>query len=319
MTRINLDANESPWANGLNRYPQQQPPALTEALASYFSVQPNQLLATRGSDEGIDCLVRLFCSYRQDSVVICPPTFGMYAISAQLQGAAVINAPLTQPDYTLDPDSLLTACEPNSKLIFLCSPNNPTGGLIPLSTIRNVCEQRRGQSIIIVDEAYIDFANSDSAIELINNYDNLVVLRTFSKAFGLAAARVGVVLAQASIIAALKRILPPYPLPTTSSQAVINALQPIKLKQTANNTAILNQERDKLSAELNQLDCVKRTWLSAGNFILVQFKRPVINRCRNQGIQLRCMQSRMQLRNAARLSIGTPDENQQLLAVLRSL
>ena len=318
-TKINLNANESPWSNGLNRYPDQQPQALVKQLAGYFSVAEDSLLVTRGSDEGIDCLMRLFCQAGQDSIVICPPTFGMYRIAAQLQGAEVIEAPLQVDDYELDRETVLAACKENSKLIFLCSPNNPTGNTVALVDIQYLCEKRQGQSMIIVDEAYIDFADIDSAISLLQQYDNLVILRTFSKAFGLAAARVGVLLGQRSLIDWLKTILAPYPIPAASAKAVLERLQTAPLQTVNECIQATIAERESLIKELNKLEIAQKVWPSQANFVLVQFSLPVFDRCQQQGILLRDMSQRLGLDNVVRISVGTPEENKALLTLLRGM
>ncbi len=192
-----LNANESPWpavmAGGiaLNRYPDPQPDELIRALADLYGVAPARVLAGRGSDEAIDLLVRLFCRAGQDAVAICPPTFGMYAVSAAIQGAAIVEVPL-RGDFSLDADALLAHVDANVKIVFLCSPNNPTGNLVPLATISHIVATLAGRAIVVVDEAYIEFAGTSSAATLLDRYDNLAVLRTLSKAHALAAARIGV-------------------------------------------------------------------------------------------------------------------------------
>ena len=196
VAAINLNANESPWETGLNRYPDQQPAKLVARLAEYFSLKAAEILVTRGSDEGIDCLLRLFCRYQKDSIIVCPPTFGMYAVSAKLQGAAIIQVPLRCEDFSIDTNAIVAQWQNTTRLVFICSPNNPTGSVVPLADIAVLCEQLSGKAMVVVDEAYIDFGSQESCTSLIKRFDNLVVLRTFSKAFGLAAARVGVLLSQ---------------------------------------------------------------------------------------------------------------------------
>lgn len=316
---INLNANESPWDNGLNRYPEQQPLELVDALAAYYALEPDQLLITRGSDEGIDCLLRLFCQAQQDSIVICPPTFGMYEVYAQLQGALVIQAPLQGSDYVLDTSVVLAACQDNTKLVFLCSPNNPTGGSIPLSEITEVCVKLRSKAMVVVDEAYVDFSDTESTISLLAHHENLVVLRTFSKAFGLAAARVGVLLGSKKVVNWLKRVLSPYPIPIASTEAVLQLLRPEALEVIADNVKTLIEERNRLCDQLSQLKNVVKVWPSQANFVLVQFSCDVFQPCLQQGILLRDMSQKMGLSHLVRISMGTPEENNALIAVLGEL
>ncbi|HXD38115.1 MAG TPA: aminotransferase class I/II-fold pyridoxal phosphate-dependent enzyme, partial [Rhodanobacter sp.] len=226
--KVFLNANESPWKSlgddlGCNRYPDPQPAALIDTLAALYGVQRDQLLVGRGSDEAIDLLVRAFCRAGEDAILIQPPTFGMYAVCAHIQNAAVIEVALAA-DFALDVDAVLAAVTPAVKLVFICSPNNPTGQTVPRAAVERLVQALAGRAVLVVDEAYVEFAEADSVADLIGQYDNLAILRTLSKAWALAGARVGTLLAHADVIALLRRIMPPYPLPLPCVAAALAAL-----------------------------------------------------------------------------------------------
>ncbi len=241
---VRLHANEASWSGSstpfdqsMNRYPEIRPDALRSRLADWYSVPRKNLLVTRGSSEAIDLLIRTFCRGGQDSIAVTPPTFAMYQVYADIQGAQVLEAPLAaDDDFSLDCDTLIAACKAHTKLIFLCSPNNPTGQLIPRATILTILESRRDKSLVVVDEAYIEFSRSNSMAELLDEYENLVVLRTLSKALALAGARCGCVIARPEIIDLLDRVLAPYALSTPVIGCVMNALLPNRLAFAEKNT-----------------------------------------------------------------------------------
>ena len=212
-TFIRLNANESPAAvdtgsaEGINRYPSIRPVALTEKLAANYGVTADNILVTRGSSEGIDLLLRTFCSAGKDSVLLTPPVFELYETYASVQGARCIKVPLqTEHDFALDFDAVLSACDESTKLIFLCSPNNPVGTVIPREQILDIVAARAGKSIVVIDEAYIEFSDRDSLAALVSDHENLVVLRTLSKALALAGARCGSVIAPSWLIELLKGV-----------------------------------------------------------------------------------------------------------------
>src|SRR5690606_37428746 len=216
-----LHANEMPWrasgdtsVAGLNRYPEPQPVELLTHLARLYGVAPENLLVGRGSDEGIDLIVRAFCRAERDSVIICPPTFGMYKVSARIQGAGVIEVPLLRErGFAFDTEGVLAAWRDGVKIVFVCSPNNPTGNLIEHTTIEQLCQALADRALVVVDEAYIEFADAPSAVTLLGRYSNLVVLRTLSKAYALAGARCGALIAHPEIVSLLARVLTPYAIP----------------------------------------------------------------------------------------------------------
>ena len=321
-----LNANELPWdrqqtlaVSGLNRYPQQQPQQLQQQLADYYQVGSDQLLLSRGSDEAIDLLIRLCCEPGRDKIMISTPTFGMYAVSAQLQGADIIEVAMPSPAFIFNKDAIIQAWQPAVKLVFLCSPNNPTGELIKSEAVVAIAAALAGKALVVVDEAYIEFADEVSISRYIDEYDNLAVLRTLSKAFGLAGVRIGGLLANTTLVAWLSKILPPYPLSALSIQAACAALTDVACQQRADDIKVLNRERERLQAMLNELAIVDRVWPSQANFILVKFNQDVKTSCEQQGIILRDMQSKIGLEFCLRISIGTPEQNAMLIDKLYQL
>lgn len=314
-----LNANESPWDDGLNRYPEPQPLLLKDKLAAYYQVNPDTLLITRGSDEGIDLLMRLYCQPEQDAIVICPPTFGMYEVAAKLQRANIIKIPLLQNNFDCDVKKLLELNPSNIKLLFLCSPNNPTGNVIDRNQVFSLCEKFKNRALVVIDEAYIEFADSESFTHAIERYENLVILRTLSKAFGLAAARIGVLMANAQIIKWLKQIMAPYPLSSLSVDVAMNAFTPQSLVRLEERIAMIKFQREILYKALNQMDIVEQVWHSQANFLLAKFRCSVEQECLRAGIVLRNMESRVGLSNAMRISVGTPEQNQALITKLTRL
>lgn len=319
---IMLNANESPWppandTQGLNRYPDPQPAALRARLAQLYGVRDEQLLVGRGTDEGIDLLVRAFCRPGVDAIAISPPTFGMYAICASVQGAGVLSLPL-DTDFNLDPDALLVDLPQTVTLVFVCSPNNPTGGLVPLASIECLATALAGRALLIVDEAYIEFAEADSAAMLLDRYPNLGVLRTLSKAWALAGARIGALLADPQVIDLLHRIMPPYPLPTPSVQAALDALDEDGRRLTGERVATTVVERERLADALAAMPGVRTVYPSRANFLTVSLDdaagtyRALVG----YGIVVRDVGHYPGLAGCLRFSVGTPHENTRLLEAL---
>jgi histidinol-phosphate aminotransferase len=321
-----LHANELPWraagdtsAAGLNRYPEPQPRELVARLAALYGQPARNVLVTRGSDEAIDLLTRAFCRAGTDQILVCPPTFGMYAVAARVQGAGVVRVPLDPArGFALDAAAVLAACTPTVKLVYVCSPNNPTGNIIPERTILQLADALAGRALVVVDEAYIEFADAPSSTRLLSDHPWLVVLRTLSKAHGLAGARCGVVLAHADIIALLRRIIEPYNVAQLSIEAVLHALQPAAQNTTGERIALLRAERATLAAALARADTVVRVWPSAANFLLVEFADPqqAFERACAAGLLVRDVRRQPGLGQALRITIGTPQQNQRLLAAL---
>ncbi|MCS5710406.1 histidinol-phosphate transaminase [Candidatus Berkiella aquae] len=322
-----LNANESPWdinevmfVQNVNRYPEQVTQLLLEQLCAIYQVQADQLLLTRGSDEGIDILVRLFCRPYQDEVIICPPTFGMYQQSVKLQGAKLVTVPLlVDKGFQWDLQKIKQSISSNTKMIFICSPNNPTGNVIPPEEILALLNFVNEKVLVVIDEAYIEFAQNESMTSYISQYSNLVILRTLSKAFGLADLRCGMVISQAPLIDMLQNLMPPYPFSAMTLKIINMATSQHKLQQVNKNIALIKQQREWMLSELGKLKCVDKIYSSEANFLLVMFKdaTSVLESCQQNNIYLRDFSAIPGLMNGIRISIGLENQNQQLLAVLK--
>ena len=321
-----LHANELPWRNadddseaGLNRYPEPQPRALVAALADLYGQSPANVLVTRGSDEAIDLLTRAFCRAGVDQVLICPPTFGMYAVAARIQGAGIVRVALDAAQgFALDVPAILKACTDTVKLVYVCSPNNPTGNLVPEQTVLDLVRALSGRALVVVDEAYVEFAAGASSAQALGAHRWLVVLRTLSKAHGLAGARCGVVLADAEVIALLRRIVEPYNLSQLSVEAVLRALTPAARAAAAERVALIRAERTRLAAALVECPQVLKVWPSAANFLLVEFTDPqrAFDQACAAGLLVRDVRRQPGLQRALRLTVGTPEQNRRLIGAL---
>lgn len=325
-----MHANENPWratgddsATGLNRYPESPATALHERLAELYGVNVDQVLAGRGSDEGIDLLVRSFCRADRDNVIICPPTFGFYKVAAKVQGADVIEVPLIRSNkgFALDVDAVLNAVTPNTRLVFLCSPGNPTGQALDEAAILKVTDALNERALVVVDEAYMEFTNRPSLIAQLNQHPNLVILRTLSKAYALAGVRCGTTIADADIISLLSRVIPPYAVPTSTIETVLNVTARDNRKQIQERVSVLIKERDALSIKLGQLPAIKHVYPSDANFMLVECvdAEQVFAAAKSVGLIVRDQRTQPQCANCLRITVGTPEQNQRLLMSLATL
>ena len=318
-----LHANELPWRAaeddslaGLNHYPEPQPQALIERLAELYSVGREMLLVTRGSDEAIDLLVRAFCRAGQDAVLVCPPTFGMYAVAAHIQGAKVIQIPLkATAGFSLDVGALLAHCTNAVKLVFLCSPNNPTGNLLGEAAILQVVDALAGRALVVVDEAYIEFSARASLASLVATRPQLAVLRTLSKAHGLAGARLGTLIADPEIIALLRKLIAPYAIPQLILETVHRLLSPTHLRGLRRRIRAIASERDRLQQALGNLKGVTAVLPSEANFLLARFVDPTAaaERARGAHVLVRDVRSYPGLEDALRITVGTPAQHARLL------
>lgn len=318
-----MHANEMPWRAdgdatfaGLNRYPEPQPQELIEHLAQLYGVAPSNVLAGRGSDEGIDLLVRGFCRAGVDSVIICPPTFGMYKVSARIQSAGVIEAPLIKErGFALDVDAVLDAWRETVKIVFLCSPNNPTGNLLDRNAIERVCEALENKALVVVDEAYVEFARSQSVVGMLDRYPNLVVLRTLSKAYALAGARCGTLIAHADIVSLLARVITPYAISTQTIESVLKYTDMEHCTTSARRIDTLLAERTRLHERLTQLPLIRRVWPSDANFLLVECidADRVLRAAIGSGLIIRDQRAQRALPNCLRISVGTLEQNERLV------
>jgi histidinol-phosphate aminotransferase len=321
-----MHANEMPWraqgdntAAGLNRYPEPQPHVLLERMALLYGAPARRLLVGRGSDEAIDLLVRAFCRAGQDRVVITPPTFGFYKVAARIQGADVIEVPLRRADFALEPDAVIAAGQ-EAKIVFLCSPNNPTGNLLEESAMLSVVRALSSRALVCVDEAYLEFTSRASLASRIDEFPNLVVLRTLSKAYALAGARLGTLIAAEGVVALLRRIIPPYALPASTVEQVLALTEAPQRAMATDRIQTLLEERSRMRERLAALALVRRAWPSDANFLLVEFHDAAraLAAGRSAGLLMRDFSAAPGLAQCLRISVGTPTQNRRLLAALEA-
>jgi histidinol-phosphate aminotransferase len=319
--KVFLDANEAPGASdfGLNRYPKPQPAELVERFAQIYGVATNKILIGRGSDEAIDILTRAFCEPAKDAVMITPPTYGMYEVSADIQNARVLTVPLRLDDgqWKLNIEAMIARAD-EAKLIYVCSPNNPTGTAFAPDQIRELCLGAKN-SLVVVDEAYGEFAAEFSCIPLMEEFPRLVVLRTLSKAWALAGLRCGVALGHPELIALLQKVRAPYPLPKPVVDLALEALSPQGGGAMQNRVHDLVRERERLAKAFTNMPSVETVFPSHANFLLIRFKNEaaVMTASREAGIILRSRTSEPGLENCVRITIGTVEENDLLLSTLQ--
>jgi histidinol-phosphate aminotransferase len=295
----------------INRYPDFQPENLLTAYSQYTGLTTDRILATRGADEGIEVLIRTFCRAYQDSILICPPTYGMYAISAQSHGANIVSVPLDQ-NLQLDMKGL-AAQVGQVKIVFLCSPGNPTGNLLSIESIKASLALFADSAIVVVDEAYIEFCQSSSVLNLLDQYPQLVILRTLSKAFALAGLRCGFTLANPATIKLLSKIIAPYPISAPVAEIASASLSKQGIEQVSiriQETTILRQQ---LALWLEQQSWCTRVFNSDANFILCQIinqelKEFIFSYLKQQGILIRDQSKQYRLDNCLRISIGSERE-----------
>ncbi len=322
VSKIWLNANEASGpglyqvsSDCINRYPDFQPDNLLNAYSNYCGLPVSHILATRGADEGIELIIRTFCQAYQDNILICPPTYGMYAISAENHGAGVLKVPLINNE--LDLDGIYAQTE-RAKVIFLCSPGNPTGNILPSAQIKAVLEHVNNRAIVVVDEAYIEFCPEHSAISWLDNYPNLVILRTLSKAFALAGLRCGFTLASSDIITMMSKVIAPYPISAPVAEIASQALAAENLSQMTIRVSETNILKEKFTLWLKQQAWCEKVYASNANFVL--FKTPlsaiIFDGLKAQGILIRDQSKQVQLANCLRVTIGS---DRELLAVMNTI
>lgn len=314
---IFLDANENPIgsvAGAYNRYPDPYQRAIKDKIAGLKGVEARNIFLGNGSDEAIDLLIRLFCQPEKDNVIVFPPTYGMYAVSASINDTGVKEVKLTS-DFQINVKAALTAADKRTKIIFVCSPNNPTGNLIDEQSILSLLEQFTG--IVVVDEAYIDFAAEKSMLKYLPQYRNLVVLQTFSKAWGMAGLRLGMAFAHEGIIGYLNKIKYPYNVNSGTQELALAALdnEPTKNAMVAE---ILNQ-RQRLAREFEELDIAVKVYLSDANFLLVKFEDPqrIYRYLLEEKIIVRDRSNVELCEGCLRITVGTAEENAKLTECLK--
>jgi histidinol-phosphate aminotransferase len=322
--KIYLHFNENAYAlpgyENFNRYPEgMRSEKLLQKLSAIYNVALDKLIAVRGADEAIDLLIRTFCSAYKDKIMICPPTYSMYEIFANIQSADVVKVPLlADNNFDLDINQIMKYWNPEIKLIFLCFPNNPTGTLLKPKIVLELCQKLANKALIIVDEAYIEFSDASSFINFIDEYPNLVVLRTLSKFYGLAGIRCGAAITNPEVIALLQKVLPPCALSTPIIDIVCQYLTPNNLSKLKSNRDLILQDREKLYQFLSTSSFVKKVWQSHANFLLIEVDDivKIINLCKKNNIIIRNINDGYGLKNCIRISIGTVQENQFLMEIL---
>ena len=310
-----LDANENPFSNGYNRYPDPQQKLLKTLLAKQKKVTLNQILLGNGSDEVIDLLLRVFCEPNQDNIITLPPTYGMYGVLADLNAIENREILLTK-DFEPNVDEILNAVSENTKIIFLCSPNNPTGNSFSDESILYLLRNFNG--LVVLDEAYIDFSAKESWLSELNDFPNLVIIQTLSKAYGLAGLRVGIAYASDEIISILNKIKPPYNLNTSSQEIALKKLTQNTL--TAQVKKIVS-ERENIIDAFKSITFIERIFPSEANFILIKVDDATLryNQLIQNGIVVRNRNNQPLCDNCLRITIGTKEENNQLITTLKSL
>jgi histidinol-phosphate aminotransferase len=311
-----LDANENPFENGVNRYPDPKQRTLKAVLANQKGIQEEHILLGNGSDEVLDLLFRAFCEPGIDNVITLPPTYGMYQV---LSGINTIEnrTVLLNTDFQPDVDAILNVVNNNSKLLFICSPNNPSGNSISAQKIKMLLENFKG--LVVIDEAYIDFSTEESWVSKLSEYPNLVVTQTLSKAYGMAGIRLGICIASAEIIAVLNKIKPPYNVNELTQQRAMKRVSDQKSVQTEIRQIV--QERKVLNETLKTIPFVEKIYPSDANFILakVDDARLRYNQLLQKGIVVRNRTTQPLCANTLRFTVGTPEENRMLIKVLNIL
>ncbi len=311
-----LDANENPFENGVNRYPDPQQRTLKSLLSKIKGVPQQSILLGNGSDEVLDLIYRTFCEPNQDNIITLPPTYGMYSVLANINAIEIKSVQL-DADFQPKFDEILNIANANPKLLFLCSPNNPTGNSFEAKSIEKLIKAFKG--IVVIDEAYIDFSNKESWISRLNEFSNLIITQTLSKAHGMAGIRLGICYASEEIISVLNRIKPPYNVNILTQQKAISQLEQQGLTQ--NQVTNILKERDLLITKLESIDYISKIYPSDANFVLVEVddanKR--YDQLIDKGIVIRNRTTQPGCENCLRFTIGTPKENRTLIDTLKSI
>ena len=321
-----LNANEYPVApnfqlteQNLNRYPEAQPEQVINRYAQYAGVTPEQVIVSRGADEAIELLMRAFCEPETDTVLYCPPTYGMYQVSAETLGIKTKTVP-TKSNWQLDLDGIKQNLD-NVKLIYVCSPNNPTGNLIDQDDIKTLLKLAENRALVIIDEAYIEFSPNSTVVSWLANYPHLVILRTLSKAFALAGLRCGFTLANKPVIDALQKVIAPYPLATPVADIATQALSKDGINTMKLHVTNLNKQKEQLANQLSALEIVEKVYSSEANYLCVKFQsnKPVFSKLWNQGIILRDQSKSIGQDGFVRISIGTQAECEAVITALKAI
>ena len=309
-----IDANENPFDTGLNRYPDPQQTLVKEALSKLKGISEEQILLGNGSDEVLDLIFRVFCEPREDNVIVLPPTYGMYEVLANTNAIELVKIPLVE-NFQPNVKEIIKGQDAKTKLLFLCSPNNPTANSFDANKIETLIKEFNG--IVVIDEAYIDFSIEDSWLCRLDEFPNLIVTQTLSKAYGLASIRLGICYASKEIISILNKIKPPYNVNQLTQDVALQSL--FNQEKVKNEIAIIISERNQLIRDLQNVEIVEKVYSSDSNFLLVQvddanlrYKQLV-----KLGIIVRNRTTQISCDNCLRFSVGTPDENKKLINTLK--
>jgi len=311
-----LDANENPFENGVNRYPDPQQNNVKSLLSNIKGVSTNNILLGNGSDEVLDLIFRAFCEPNQDNVIILPPTYGMYEVLGNLNAVDIIKVELSN-NFQPQVEQILNVSNQNSKILFLCSPNNPTGNSFNKKEIEELLSKFEG--LIVIDEAYIDFSENNSWLNRLEEFQNLIITQTLSKAYGMAGIRLGICYASSEIISVLNRIKPPYNVNELTQQRAIKQLQNFELVEQQISNIL--RERETMTDALATLNFVSKVYPSDANFILMKVDDATkrYNQLIEKSIVIRNRTNQSLCENCLRITIGTKQENEKLIHVLKKL
>ena len=313
---IYLDANESPFDSGINRYPDNKHTELKKVISNIKNVNVNQIVFGNGTDEILDLIVRVFCNPNKDKIITLPPTYGMYDVIAKTNGVENIEIPL-KSDFSIDKNEILKLSSKTTKILFLCSPNNPTGNSFDTNDLTDLIKGFNG--IVVVDEAYIDFSSKQSLISLINDNNNLIITQTMSKAYGMAGIRLGMGFSNQKIINYLNKIKPPYNINVLTERKALEELN--KIDEIKKNIDLVLNQRKLLVSCLEKLDFIEKIYKSDSNFLLVKVDNADLryNQLLKNGIIVRNRSNQPLCQNCLRITIGTENENKSLIKILNQL
>ena len=311
-----LDANESPFNSDVNRYPDPYQSELKESISAIKNVETGKIFLGNGSDEAIDLLIRCFVEPGDEAVLSISPSYGMYKVCSDINGVE-FRTVLLEDDFSLNPDALLGGVRANTKVIFLCSPNNPSGNALDRQSVIRVLEGFKG--LVVIDEAYQDFSEKEGFLGMLGDYQNLVVLQTFSKAWGMAGARLGMAFADESIIAYLNKVKYPYNVNSLSQAFVYDAIT--ERNEVEGRISLIVRERKRIEAAFMEIGGIMQVFPSDANFILIKVNNPreVYSKMLDKGIVIRDRSTVPLCEGCLRITIGTPEENDQMLSVLSQL
>ena len=309
-----IDANENPFDTGLNRYPDPQQTLVKEALSKLKGISEEQILLGNGSDEVLDLIFRVFCEPRVDNVIVLPPTYGMYEVLANTNAIELVKIHLVE-NFQPNVKEIIKGQDAKTKLLFLCSPNNPTANSFDANKIETLIKEFNG--IVVIDEAYIDFSIEDSWLCRLDEFPNLIVTQTLSKAYGLASIRLGICYASKEIISILNKIKPPYNVNQLTQDVAIQSL--FNQEKVKNEIAIIISERNQLIRDLQNVEIVEKVYPSDANFLLVQVDDATLRykQLVKLGIIARNRTTQILCDNCLRFTVGTPDENKKLINTLK--